>query len=67
MEHPDHSYEGYAGYMMTQADYVLYSTTIWQGQADAGNYFIVPTTAITESDQKPEERKWQARNNLQDT
>ena len=44
MEHPKHPYEGYAGYMMTPAAYVLYSTTIWQDPEDVGNYFIVPTT-----------------------
>ena len=30
-------------------------------------YFIVPTTAITETDQKPKERKWQAGKDLLET
>ena len=67
MEHPYHSDEGYAGYMMTQAAYVLYSTTKCQDPVDVGNYFIVTATAITDNDEKSEERKWQARKNLMDT
>ena len=50
LEHPDHPYEWYAGYMMTQASYVLYSTIRWQDPSDVCNYFIVPTTAITDTD-----------------
>ena len=67
MDHPDHTDEGYAGYMMTQTAYLLYSTTLWTNTNDVGNYFIVPTTAITNTDQKSEERKWQSGNNLLDT
>ena len=56
MEHPDHTDEGCAGYMMMQVSYALYSTTKWKDPADVGNYFNVPTTAITDTDQKYEER-----------
>ena len=56
MEDPDHPDEGYAGYMMTQATYAFYSTTKWKVPVDIGYYFIVPTTAITDTDQKYEER-----------
>ena len=52
MEHPDHQDEGYSGYMMTQAVYALHSTTKWQDPADVGNYFILPATAITNTNQK---------------
>ena len=64
MEHPDHTDEGYSVYMMTQAAYVLYSTTKWQDPADVGDYFIVPTTAITYTNHKSEESKWQSRKDL---
>ena len=66
MEHPDHPYEGHTGYMMTPTAYALYSTTQWQDPDDVGNYFIVPTTAITNTNQKSEERKLQTRRNLLD-
>ena len=59
MEHPDHPDEGYAGYMMTKVASELYSTTRWKDPADLGNYFIDPTTNITNTDQRPEERKRQ--------
>ena len=67
MEHSDHPYEGYVGYIMAKASYVLYSTTRWQDPADVGNYFIVPTTTITDTNQKPEERKWQSGKSQLDT
>ena len=67
MEHPDHTDEGYAVYMMTQAAYVLYSATLWTDLNNVGNYFIVPTTAITSTDQKYENRKWQVGKDLLDT
>ena len=56
MEHHDHPDEGYAKYMMTQASYVFYSTTLWKDMNHIGNYFIVPTTAITATYQKYTER-----------
>ena len=46
-ENPDHTYEGYAGYMMKQGEYALYLTCLWTDLNDVGNYFILPTTAIT--------------------
>ena len=67
MERSDHPYEGYAGYMMSQAAYVLYSTTPRMDLNDMGNYFILPTTAITNTKQKYEDRKWQSGEDLLDT
>ena len=67
MEHPDHPDEEYAGYMMMQEAYDLYSKAIWQDPADVRNYFIVPTTAITDTDHKPEERKWKLGKDLLNT
>ena len=59
--HPDGCCE------LIQAAYEFYSTTRWKDPVDVGNYFIVPTTAITNTDQKSEERKWQAGKDLMDT
>ena len=67
MEHPDHPDEGYVGYTLMPKDYELYSSTRWQDPEDVGNYFIVPTTAITDTNQKPKEIKPKARKNLLDT
>ena len=52
MEHPNHPYEGYADYMMPQAAYAFYSTTPCTDPNHMGNCFIVPTTSITDNDQK---------------
>ena len=46
---------------------MLYSKTRWQDPEEVGNYFIVSTTSITDTEQKSEESKWQARKNLLDT
>ena len=56
MEHHDHPDEGYAKYMMTHVAYALYSTTSWKDLNNVGNYFIVPTTAITGTYQKYKDR-----------
>ena len=53
--------------MMTQAVYVLYSNTPWTDTNDVGHYFIVPPTAITNTNHNSEERKWQAGKDLLDT
>ena len=52
MGHPDHPYEGYTVYIITQVAYALYSTARWQDSAYIGKYFIVPRTAITYTDKK---------------
>ena len=49
------------------AAYALYPTNRFQDTEYLGNYFIVPTTAITNTDQKSEESQWQARKKLLDT
>ena len=67
MEHPDHPDEGYSGYMITPAASALYSTTRCQDPEDVGKYFIVPTTAITNTNQKSKEIKLQVRKNLLNT
>ena len=68
MEHPDHPDEGYNGYMMMQAEYALYSTTLWTYSNDIGNYFIVPTTTTTtDTDHKSEEIKLKPGKDLLDT
>ena len=66
MEHTYHLDEEYAGYIMTQAAYKLSSTTRCQDTVNVDNCFIVPATAITDTNQKYEERKWQSRKNLLD-
>ena len=53
--------------MMTPAAYTLYLITRWKDPEGVQNYFIVPTTAITNTDQTSEEIKWQSRKNLLDT
>ena len=66
MEHPDHTDEGHAGYIMMQAAYALYLTIHWADPSNVGNYFIVPATTITDTDQKSKEGKWQAGKDLLD-
>ena len=66
ISHPKHPNEGFAGYMMTSAAFALYSTTPWAEPKDVGEYFEIPVLAITETEQKTEERKWKAEKDLRD-
>ena len=52
--------------MMATSAFVLYSTTPWQEPKDVGEYFEIPMLAITETEQKTEERKWKAEKDLRD-
>ena len=52
---------------MTQEANVFYSTTRWQDPEGVGNYFIFPTTTITNTDQKSEERVCQVGKDLLET
>ena len=51
---------------MTAAAFALYSTTPWDDLKDVGEYFEIPVLAITETEQKTEERKWKAEKDLRD-
>ena len=52
--------------MMTSAAFALYSTTPWSDPKDVGEYFEIPVLAITETEQKAEERKWKSEKDLRD-
>ena len=64
LTHPKHPNEGFAWYMMAKAAFTLYSTTPWHDPKDVGEYFEIPMLAITETEQKTEERKWRAEKDL---
>jgi hypothetical protein len=65
--HPVHPNFGFAGYMMAPEAFALYSQTGWKDPPDVGEYFQIPSTAITETEQKSEENRWKANKNLRDT
>jgi hypothetical protein len=65
--HPVHPNFGFAGYMMAPEAFALYSQTGWRDPPDVGEYFQIPSTAITETEQKSEENRWKANKNLRDT
>ena len=64
--HPRHPNKGFSGYMMATAVFALHTTTPWQDPKDVGEYFEIPMLAITETEQKTEERKWKAEKDLRD-
>ena len=54
------------GYMMARATFALYTRTPWRNPPDAGEYFEIPTLAITETEQKTAENRWKANKSLRD-
>ena len=58
--HPIYPDGGYSGYMMAVQAFFLFNAIPWKDPVDVGTFFKVPLTAITDTDQKSEERQWQA-------
>jgi hypothetical protein len=44
---------------MSTDEYALVSPIPWTDQADVGEYFVMPVTAITETEQRTEDKIWQ--------
>jgi hypothetical protein len=59
LKHTDHPTHGYSGYIMSKEEHALVSAFTWQDQRDVGKYFIIPVTAITETEQRTEDKIWQ--------
>ena len=66
VHHPIHRDDGYAGYILSEEAYTLLSTAAWRYPVDVSEFFIVPDTAITNTEQNMHKRMWQARKDLQD-
>ena len=61
IKHPDHPVEGMSGMMMRAAAYTLVYIRPWLVPDLMGEVFHVPRWAVTETDQRTEERKWTAK------
>jgi hypothetical protein len=59
LKHTDHPTHGYSGYIMSKEEYALVSPFAWQDPVDVGEYFTIPVTAITETEQRTEDKIWQ--------
>jgi hypothetical protein len=59
LKHTDHPTHGYSGYIMSMEEYALVSPYPWQDPRDIGKYFMIPITAITETEQRTEDKIWQ--------
>jgi hypothetical protein len=59
LKHTDHPTHGYSGYIMSKEEYALVSAFTWRDQRDVGKYVIIPVTAITETEQRTEDKIWQ--------
>ena len=56
VDHSIYSNDGYSGYMMAVQAFRLFNTVLWKDPINVGTLFKVPETAITDRDQKSEER-----------
>ena len=59
LKHTDHPKQGYSGYIMSKEEYALVSILSWKDPTDVGKYFTIPVTAITETEQRTEDKIWQ--------
>jgi len=66
IQHPIHKDDRYAGYMMVVLAFALLSITPWTDPEDLGDFFVVPISAITDTQQKSEEHQWLASKDLRD-
>jgi hypothetical protein len=67
LKHTDHPTHGYSGYLMSTEEYALVSPYPWSDQADVGEYFVIPVTAITETEQRTEDKIWQVKKSKRET
>jgi hypothetical protein len=67
LKHTDHPKHGYSGYIMSKEEYALVSRYPWTDQPDVGEYFMIPVTAITETEQRTEDKIWQVQKSKRDT
>ena len=61
IKHANHPLEEMAGKIVKAGAYALVSTTPWTVPDQVGEFFQVPIIAITDTDQRTEERKWTAK------
>ena len=66
LRHPDHPTEGWAGYMRSIAEHNLVSAINFRLPTSQGDYFQIPSTAITDTEQRVAESKWKALKDLED-
>jgi hypothetical protein len=67
VDHPNYPDDGFSGYMLDPAAFRLFNDTPWEPPPDVGEYFSVPATAITETEQKSALSEWQSQKDLRDT
>ena len=66
LRHPHHPTEGWAGYMRSVAEQNLVSNINVCLPTAQGDYFSIPTTAITDTEQRVAESRWKALKDLED-
>ena len=60
VDHPKYPDDGFSGYMLDPATFRLFNDTPWKPPPAIGEFFIVPATALTETEQKSALSEWQA-------
>ena len=49
---------GHDGYILLKEAFALFSNKEWKDPKEVGEYYKIPVTAITETEQKTEENNW---------
>ena len=50
--------ESHAGYIWSKYAFTLFSSKEWKDPKEVGEYYEIPATAITETEQRTKENKW---------
>ena len=67
VDHPQYPDDGFSGYMLDTTAFRLYTNKPWEAPIDVGEFFTVPSSALTEIEQKSARSEWKAQKDLRDT
>ena len=66
LKHTDHPTEGHAPYLRSVTEQALVSNVRWTTPSPMGEYFVILITALTNTEQRTEEKKWISLRDVED-
>ena len=59
--------DGHVGYILSKEAFSLLSSKEWRDPEEVGEYYEIPSTTITETEQRTKENKWKVKKEKQET